>query len=77
LLAPAAQCELRAAHRTCLLTRPFFPDYKRTRDQVRRGEWNELRRTGGAEAANELKGLRWMLLRNWENARRARKGGAP
>jgi hypothetical protein len=77
LLAPAAQCELRAAHKTCLLTRPFFPDYKRTRDQVRRGEWNELRRTGGAEAANELKGLRWMLLRNWENARRARKGGAP
>ena len=36
-------------------------------DEVRRGEWNVLRRTGGAPAAKEFKGLRWVLLRNWEN----------
>ena len=36
-------------------------------DHVRRQEWNHLRRTGGAKTAKEFKGLRWMLLRNWEN----------
>lgn len=36
-------------------------------DEVRRGEWNALRRSGGAKAATELKGLRFLLLRNWEN----------
>lgn len=36
-------------------------------DEVRREQWNVLRRTGGASAAKELKGLRWVLLRNWEN----------
>ena len=36
-------------------------------DEVRREEWNHLRRTGGARAAKEFKGLRWLLLRNWEN----------
>ena len=36
-------------------------------DEVRRGEWNELRRRGGAAAAKALKGLRYLLLRNWEN----------
>ena len=36
-------------------------------DEVRREEWNHLRRIGGARAAKEFKGLRWLLLRNWEN----------
>ena len=36
-------------------------------DEVRRGEWNELRRRGGAAAAKAMKGLRYLLLRNWEN----------
>ncbi len=36
-------------------------------DQVRRGEWNTLRRSGAAGGAKALKGLRWVLLRNWEN----------
>ena len=43
-------------------------------DEVRREEWNRLRRTGGATAAKEFKGLRWMLLRNWENLTSAQKG---
>ena len=36
-------------------------------DVVRREEWNGLRRNGGAKAAKEFKGLRFLLLRNWEN----------
>lgn len=36
-------------------------------DEVRRGEWNALRRSGQAPAAKQLKGLRYVLLRNWEN----------
>lgn len=36
-------------------------------DDVRRHEWNQLRRTGGAKAAKALKGLRFLLLRNWAN----------
>ncbi|MEX1162281.1 MAG: ISL3 family transposase, partial [Nitriliruptor sp.] len=36
-------------------------------DEVRRAEWNLLRKTGGATAAKEFKGLRWLLLRNWGN----------
>ncbi|MCA1694127.1 MAG: ISL3 family transposase [Actinobacteria bacterium] len=43
-------------------------------DEVRRGEWNQLRRTGGAAAAKEMKGLRWLLLRNWENLSGAQRG---
>jgi transposase len=43
-------------------------------DEVRRGEWNTLRRAGGATAAKELKGLRWLLLRNWENLTSAQRG---
>jgi transposase len=43
-------------------------------DEVRREEWNKLRRTGGADAAKEFKGLRWMLLRNWENLSSKQKG---
>jgi len=38
-------------------------------DEVRREEWNLLRRKGEAGAAKEFKGLRWLLLRNWENLR--------
>jgi hypothetical protein len=33
-------------------------------DEVRRGEWNALRRSGGAAAAKALTGLRFLLLRN-------------
>jgi transposase len=36
-------------------------------DEVRRSEWNDLRRRGRATAAKTLKGLRWLLVRNWEN----------
>lgn len=36
-------------------------------DEVRREGWNHLRRTGGAQAAKEFKGLRWMLLGSWED----------
>ena len=43
-------------------------------DDVRRAEWNTLRRNGGATAAKEFKGLRWMLLRNWENLSAQQKG---
>lgn len=43
-------------------------------DEVRREEWNHLRRTVGAKVAKEFKGLRWMLLRNWENLTSAQKG---
>lgn len=36
-------------------------------DATRRDEWNALRASGSAKAAKELKGLRYLLLRNWEN----------
>ena len=36
-------------------------------DEVRRTEWNKLRRTGAARAAKEFKGLRFLVRRNWEN----------
>jgi transposase len=36
-------------------------------DEVRRQEWNKLRRAGRASAAKEFKGLRFLLRRNWEN----------
>ncbi len=36
-------------------------------DEVRRAEWNALRRSGGTRSAKQLKGLRWLLLRNWGN----------
>ena len=42
-------------------------------DEVRRGEWNRLRRSGGAAAAKTLKGLRFLLLRNWENLTSAQR----
>ena len=41
---------------------------------MRRAEWNTLRRNGGAAAAKEFKGLRWMLMRNWENLSPKQKG---
>lgn len=43
-------------------------------DEVRRGEWNQLRRSGGAAAAKSLKGLRFLLLRNWENLTGGQRG---
>lgn len=36
-------------------------------DEVRRQEWNKLRSAGQAQAAEEFKGLRFLLRRNWEN----------
>lgn len=36
-------------------------------DEVRREEWNTLRRSNNANKAKQVKGLRWLLLRNWEN----------
>lgn len=33
-------------------------------DEVRRGLWNELRHAGGTEAAAQLKGTRWALVKN-------------
>ena len=43
-------------------------------DQVRRDEWNRLRQTGGASAAKQMKGMRWLFLRNWENLTGPQKG---
>ena len=43
-------------------------------DEVRRAEWNALRSKGQAKAAKEFKGLRWLLLRNWENLRGGQRG---
>jgi transposase len=42
-------------------------------DDVRREEWNTLRRSGSADTAKEVKGLRWLLLRNWENLSRSQR----
>jgi len=36
-------------------------------DEVRREEWNVLRKAGAAKAATEFKGLRFLLRRNWED----------
>jgi transposase len=36
-------------------------------DEVRREEWNKLRRAGRPNAAKEFKGLRFLLRRNWEH----------
>ena len=43
-------------------------------DETRRDEWNTLRRSGSHSAAKEVKGLRWLLLRNWENLSRHQRG---
>jgi transposase len=43
-------------------------------DEVRRSEWNRLRRAGSAKAAKEFKGLRFLLRRNWENLTSAQRG---
>jgi transposase len=42
-------------------------------DVTRRTEWNSLRRAGSANAAKEVKGLRWLLLRNWESLSRSQR----
>jgi transposase len=42
-------------------------------DETRRAEWNALRKGGSAAAAKEVKGLRWLLLRNWENLSRLQR----
>ena len=43
-------------------------------DEVRRVEWNQLRATGRAGTAKEFKGLRWLLLRNWETLSGKQRG---
>ena len=43
-------------------------------DEVRREEWNKLRRAGATKAAKAFKGLRFLLRRNWENLTAAQKG---
>ncbi|MFV0316562.1 MAG: transposase [Microthrixaceae bacterium] len=43
-------------------------------DEVRREEWNKLRRGGAANAAKAFKGLRFLLRRNWENLTGAQRG---
>jgi transposase len=43
-------------------------------DEVRRSEWNTLRNAGGATAAKAIKGLRFLLLRNWENLTGRQRG---
>lgn len=43
-------------------------------DQVRRDEWNRLRQAGGATAAKQMKGMRFLFLRNWENLTGPQKG---
>ena len=42
-------------------------------DDVRREEWNKLRRAGRARAAKQFKGLRFLLRRNWENLTMAQR----
>jgi len=43
-------------------------------DEVRRDCWRDLRASGDADKAKEFKGLRWVLLRNWENLSGKQKG---
>jgi len=43
-------------------------------DEVRREEWNKLRRAGRAKAAKEFKGLRFLLRRNWEHLTSGQRG---
>jgi transposase len=43
-------------------------------DLVRRSEWNKLRSTGSSKSAKSVKGLRFLLLRNWENLTARQKG---
>ena len=44
-------------------------------DAVRRGMWNDLRRSGDAAAAAQLKGTRWALLKNPHRLTPAQRGG--
>jgi transposase len=43
-------------------------------DAVRRAEWNRMRDEGRTNTAKEFKGLRWVLLRNWENLSGRQRG---
>lgn len=42
-------------------------------DEVRRAEWNDRRQNGTAAEAKSVKGLRWLLVRNWENLSRRQR----
>ncbi len=42
-------------------------------DEVRHGEWNQLRGANNTDKAKTVKGMRWLLLRNWENLRGAQR----
>lgn len=57
---------VRAPHATvCLDTFHVIGWATKALDEVRRAEWNKLRRAGQASAAKEFKGLRFLLRRNW------------
>lgn len=43
-------------------------------DAVRRGMWNDLRRSGDAAAAAQLKGTRWALLKNPHRLKPSQRG---
>lgn len=42
-------------------------------DETRRAQWRTLRQTGSIESVKEVKGLRWLLLRNFENLSRSQR----
>lgn len=58
----------------CIDTLPVIRRATDAVDQARRSEWNAPRDAGDADAAKEFKGLRWVLLRNWENLRGKQRG---
>jgi transposase len=43
-------------------------------DELRRSEWNNLRSDKTFYKAKEMKGMRWLLIRNWENLSSRQKG---
>lgn len=43
-------------------------------DSVRCDEWNQLRGANRADKAKAVKGMRWLLLRNWENLSGGQRG---
>lgn len=61
----------------CLDSFPVVSWATKALDEARRAEWNHLRRAGGAAAAKEFKGMRWLQLRNWENLAPAQKATIP
>jgi transposase len=66
-LAPQAVICLDAFHVVAWATKAL--------DAVRRGMWNDLRRSGNAAAAAELKGTRWALLKDPHRLTPTQRGG--